>query len=406
MIRVLMFGMYDSTYPRNRIVQKAMRSQGMDVQICHEPMWELTRDKTRGYAGLWNRTRLVTSIVLAYLRLPWRAARMKQGFDVIWVGFPGHADMPLAWLLGKLTGRPVVFDAFISWYDSAVRDRGLFPKRSFTARLLRFFDLWSCRLADRVVLDTPEHERFFEQMFKVDCAKLLSLPVGADEAVFHPRPQPAQTPSPRRFTVLQYAEFTPLHGGEYVLDAAQRLRDTGDAQAVHFEMIGDGGPFDQALRRQAQRRGLAHITFHDYMSEQALIERIASADVCLGIFGDTPKAMRVVPNKVFQCMAMGKVVLTGDTPAVRAVLEHGRHLWLCPPADGAALADAIQTLRDRPALRQEIAEGALNQFRSAFSTDVLGRLLHGHLSKLLVQRPESAEPEAASAQPAADGPPG
>src|SRR5690606_23605395 len=103
MIRVLMFGMFDRTYPRNRIVRAAMRSAGIDVQLCHEPMWELTRDKTRGYDGLWNRAKLTGCIILAYLRLPWRLARLKGDYDVIWVGFPGHADVPLAWLLGRLT---------------------------------------------------------------------------------------------------------------------------------------------------------------------------------------------------------------------------------------------------------------------------------------------------------------
>ena len=59
----------------------------------------------------WNRARLVGCMLLACIRLPWRLARMKRNYDVIWVGFPGHADMPLAWLIGKLSGRPVVFDA-------------------------------------------------------------------------------------------------------------------------------------------------------------------------------------------------------------------------------------------------------------------------------------------------------
>lgn len=402
-----MFGMFDRTYPRNRIVEAALRSRGIGVQMCHEPMWELTRDKTRGYAGLRNRAKLVGRILLAYARLPWRLARMKDGYDVIWVGFPGHADMPVAWLVGKLTARPVVFDAFISWYDSAVRDRGLFPKRSFTARTLRFFDLWSCRLADRVVLDTPQHARFFEQMFRVAPQKLLSLPVGADEAVFHPPSAAAPAPrapadDPAIFTVLQYAEFTPLHGGEHVLDAAERLRDAEPGEPeVRFEMIGDGGPFDLALREQAARRGLTHVVFHDYMSERGLVERIAAANVCLGIFGDTPKAMRVVPNKIYQCMAMGKAIVTADTPAIHAALQHGVEGYLCPPADGSALADAIRTLRDRPALRAALGAGALKRFGASYATAVLGERLESQLAGLLAARRGDAGTEMDAPRPAA-----
>ena len=44
---------------------------------------------------------------------------------------------------------------------------------------------------------------------------------------------------------------------------------------------------------------------------------IASATLCLGVFGTTDKARRVVPNKVFECVAVGRPVVTGDTPAIR-----------------------------------------------------------------------------------------
>jgi glycosyltransferase involved in cell wall biosynthesis len=66
--------------------------------------------------------------------------------------------------------------------------------------------------------------------------------------------------------------------------------------------------------------------------------------VCLGIFSATPKGLRVVPNKVFQGLAAGCVVVTSDTPPQRRLL--GDHLELVPPADPAALADRILALAD------------------------------------------------------------
>lgn len=123
-MRVLAVGMFDRTYPRNRVVLEAMRRRGIVVEVCHVPVWELQRDKERGYAGLWNRAKLVARLITAQLTLLFRWLTHRYDADVIWIGFPGHCDMPLAWLMGKCTGRPVVFDAFISWYDSAVRDLG------------------------------------------------------------------------------------------------------------------------------------------------------------------------------------------------------------------------------------------------------------------------------------------
>jgi glycosyltransferase involved in cell wall biosynthesis len=64
--------------------------------------------------------------------------------------------------------------------------------------------------------------------------------------------------------------------------------------------------------------------------------------VCLGIFSASPKGMRVVPNKVYQGLAAGCVVVTSDTPPQRRTL--GTALELVPPADAPALARRLGDL--------------------------------------------------------------
>ncbi len=76
---------------------------------------------------------------------------------------------------------------------------------------------------------------------------------------------------------------------------------------------------------------------------------VASHDVCLGIFGTGDKALRVVPNKVFQGAAAGCAVITSDTAPQRRVL--GDAAVLVPPGDSEALADALLRLaNDRETL--------------------------------------------------------
>ena len=58
---------------------------------------------------------------------------------------------------------------------------------------------------------------------------------------------------------------------------------------------------------------------------------MARHDVCLGIFGTGPKALRVVPNKVFQGAAAGCALVTSDTPPQRRLL--GDAAVLVPPGD-------------------------------------------------------------------------
>ena len=83
---------------------------------------------------------------------------------------------------------------------------------------------------------------------------------------------------------------------------------------------------------------------------------MAASDVCLGVFGTSPKSQRVIPNKVFDALAVGRPVVTADTPAVREVLTHGEKAWLCPPGDPDALAERpARACGPMPAARRRLA---------------------------------------------------
>jgi glycosyltransferase involved in cell wall biosynthesis len=66
--------------------------------------------------------------------------------------------------------------------------------------------------------------------------------------------------------------------------------------------------------------------------------------VCLGIFGASAKAQRVVPNKVYQGAAAGCAIVTSDTAPQRRML--GDAARYVPAGDPAALADALRELAD------------------------------------------------------------
>jgi glycosyltransferase involved in cell wall biosynthesis len=102
-----------------------------------------------------------------------------------------------------------------------------------------------------------------------------------------------------------------------------------------------------------------------------LRQAIGEAHVCLGIFGDTPKAGRVVPNKVYQCLAGGAAVITGRSPATEEVLVDREHALLCEIASGKAIADAISELQRSPALRKHIGENGARLFRERFTPRTL-----------------------------------
>ena len=110
---------------------------------------------------------------------------------------------------------------------------------------------------------------------------------------------------------------------------------------------------------------------------------MAASHVCLGIFGTSPKARRVIPNKVFQALACGVPVVTAETPAARELLRDGESALLVPPADPDALVHALRRLAAEPELARRIAGGGLTAYRGRASEAILGARWRTLIEELL-----------------------
>src|SRR5262249_21889107 len=157
-------------------------------------------------------------------------------------------------------------------------------------------------------------------------ARSVIVPVGAPNAWFYP---PARHAG-ERVRVVFFGSFTPLQGAPVI---GKALRLLADDERFAFTIVGRGQDYD-ATRAAAAEAGT--VAWTDWVEPARLPSLVACHDVCLGIFGTGPKAMRVVPNKVFQGAAAGTAVVTSDTPPQRQ--ELGDAAVFVPAGDAAALA--------------------------------------------------------------------
>jgi len=102
---------------------------------------------------------------------------------------------------------------------------------------------------------------------------------------------------------------------------------------------------------------------------------IKKADICLGIFGDTQKTQRVIPNKVYEAIAMKKPVITADTPAVRELFTDRKNILFCKTADPEDLAEKILELKNNEDIREKIAKGGYEIFKKYATPIVIGKKL-------------------------------
>ncbi|HEY0804026.1 MAG TPA: glycosyltransferase, partial [Pseudonocardiaceae bacterium] len=123
---------------------------------------------------------------------------------------------------------------------------------------------------------------------------------------------------------------------------------------------------DAAATRSAAA-GNPAVAWLDWVPATELPALVAGHDVCLGIFGTGPKALRVVPNKVFQGAAAGCAIVTSDTPPQRRAL--GDAALLVPPGDPAALVSAIGRLADDRAELDRLRHAAHRLAIARFAPD-------------------------------------
>ena len=183
----------------------------------------------------------------------------------------------------------------------------------------------------------------------------------------------------KKFAVLFWGNFIPLQGIQYIIKAAKTLEQYQD---IKFEVIGNGQTYAEMMEL-VKKLSVKNIVFIDKMTQEDLVGYIKKADVCLGIFGDTGKTQRVIPNKVYEAIAMKKPVISGDTPAIRELFTDRENVLLCLVADADDLADKILELKNNQDLRYKIANNGYEIFKSSGIPKVIGGKLFQDLKTLL-----------------------
>lgn len=353
-MKVLYFGFYDPGYARNRVLIRGLKINGVEVMECRS-----------GFGGLKK-----------FFDLYKKHKAFKNKYDAMVVGFLGHNLVPLAKMISS---GPVIFDSFISLFDSNVFDRKVVRQKSPKAFYYRFLDWFSMKLADLVLFDTQQQIEYASTEFKIKKEKFKRIFVGTDDAVFYPRETRNIDPegvARRSCTVHFHGSFIPLQGVDCIVKAAKLL----EKEDIRFNILGEGQTYAE-IRELVTGLELKNLNFIKRVEYDKLPEYIEKSDICLGIFGETPKAKRVIPNKVFEYAAMKKPIITADTPAIRELFNEEDMVLIKPIPEN--LASAITELKNSPALRKTISENAYGKVRSFANPVVLGKELKNIVQEIL-----------------------
>ena len=349
------YGNYGPDYPRNRVIESVLRSLGCELSRFL-PKLSATAD-------------------LEY------ALRRGARPDLVWVPCFRQRDLAAAARYARRQRLPLVFDPLISAYDKQVNEKHKFAADSAKARKLLAWESHLFKLPDWLIADTEGHADYFHATHGVPSARIRVIPVGAEEALFTPQPWP-QKPADAPLDLVFFGTFIGLQG----VDVLARAILQYDGPPTHWRLIGEGpmkADCERLLAPLVGATGPSRVSFEGWGPLPELPGRLASADAILGIFGTSDKALRVIPNKVYQGLAIGRAVITAATPAFVPELcadeEHG--LFWATPGDPGSICDAVLRLHQRRDELPSLGKAARASYEAHYSNRVISHVLCDLLNK-------------------------
>ena len=282
----------------------------------------------------------------------WKAFRFRP--DLVFIPAPALLPAPLALLAARLSGAK----AWLHIQDFEVKAAfatGLLKEKSFIGRMAKQFDAWIHRRFDRV---SSISEPMLEELhgYGIKDEQIFALRNWANLQVVRPM---SEGSSPYRAEFGITTPHVALYSGNIAnkqgLDIIPELaREVSDRKDLTFAICGDG-PFLPELKRLSE--GLENVRFFPLQPIERLGDLLGLATVHL-----LPQIAGVedlvLPSKLTNMLASGRPVLATTNPGsslARAVEGCGA---ISPPGDAPAMARALRTLLDDPALRQSSGEAA------------------------------------------------
>ena len=143
--------------------------------------------------------------------------------------------------------------------------------------------------------------------------------------------------------ILCIGSFEPVKGHRYLVEACRLLSDRGVDFTCHF--VGQG-PLQGPVERQIAESGLTgRVIVHGGLERDRVARLVADSDVVVLPSAPTREGKREgIPVALMEAMASGLPVISTTTGGIPELVESGETGLLVPPADPAALADALENL--------------------------------------------------------------
>lgn len=238
--------------------------------------------------------------------------------------------------------------------------------RALVCRLFRL----SLPLNDKVLFQNPDDLSLFAEEGLIASKEqgVLVNGSGVDLAAFSPAPLPPGEP-----VFLLIARLLKDKGIPEFVEAARMLKER--CPRARFVLLGplDSNPAAISARQVAEWREAGII---EYPGETEDVRPfIARASVFV-----LPSAYREgTPRTILEAMAMGRPIVTTDTPGCRETVVEGENGFLVPAKNAAALAVAMERFILEPGLSERMGRASLRIATEKYDVHLVNQVIMSSL---------------------------
>jgi glycosyltransferase involved in cell wall biosynthesis len=285
--------------------------------------------------------------------------RRERGFDVI------HACNPpdLLFLVGgffKLFfGKKFLFDHHDinpELYEAK------FGRRDLLWKLMVWLERWTFRTADVSLATNESYRRIAIERGGMAADKVFVVRSGPKLDRLKILPPVPELKRGRRHLVGYVGVMGKQEGIEYLLEAARHIVKTLGRDDVQFGLVGGGTSLEE-MKALASSMGLdEHVTFTGRVPDQALLEMLNTADLCVNPDVANEMNDKSTMNKIMEYMALGKPIVQFDLTEGRFSAQQAS--LYARPNDAIDLAEKMLELLDDPQRMRTMGEHGRNRVES------------------------------------------
>lgn len=186
--------------------------------------------------------------------------------------------------------------------------------------------------------------------------KLIALPNGIDDRIFHPHIDGSAVREQYGFdnntvVIVFVGSFQPYHRVDWLLEAFSRVQTV---RRVRLLLVGAGRmqPEAEALTRNLDLT--ERVIFTGGVDYQRVPEYVAASDIAImpatNTYGN--------PMKVYEYMALGKAVIGPDQETIREIGTHEHDILTFEPENIDAMAATLMRVIDDETLRERLGDQA------------------------------------------------